>query len=449
MRNGVKQVAANVASRMNVVASSYQELFENMLKKYNVTSPNQLTPSQKIEFYNELDSSWNTKKEPGQDGMVKEEAGNIRYNKGEKVLVNKGPSWGNPQFHAGEITRVGKKVSVSINGETETFAPTNSGIGIIGRWNGDVSTDGVKQEDVHMYLDASCQYYGTPFGKHNDSPFFPSNRPDQTMHMGGEGEEDAPQVVDEKVKELEDKEVDNDGSTQTNDGMEKEESSVALNMTCPRCQLKQIWPSTGYCPSCAYFFGYPAANPEGYYTGGGDTLAALDSDNKMTYDITGYLMEAMRQSSYPMSLEQMQQAAQLFEATLKNSILNHASGGEQADGDDEFDINESFTKGLQIPMGVGQFNSPRAAGMGMPDGMRYQQQRPMSEWASVQEQMASVVTAMQDDSVPLMGRIMDATKMLESGYEYMTTEDYAEMQDAYGKLCAVKDRVELRKKVRQ
>lgn len=43
--------------------SSYQEFFNKMLKKYGVSSPDELEGDQKKKFFDEVDKGWKAKKE--------------------------------------------------------------------------------------------------------------------------------------------------------------------------------------------------------------------------------------------------------------------------------------------------------------------------------------------------------------------------------------------------
>ena len=43
--------------------SSYQEYFNKMLKKYGVSSPDELSDADKKKFFDEVDKGWKAKKE--------------------------------------------------------------------------------------------------------------------------------------------------------------------------------------------------------------------------------------------------------------------------------------------------------------------------------------------------------------------------------------------------
>ncbi|QJT71063.1 hypothetical protein GR11A_00025 [Vibrio phage vB_VcorM_GR11A] len=488
MGNIVKEVAARVASRLDMdvasveTAQSYQELFDSILKKYGVTSPNQLPESKKIQFFNEVDKSWNTDKEPGEDGpttaTTEETAGNVRYNKGEKVLVNKGKSWKKPSFVVGEVTRVGDKVALKYaDGKTESFKPTKSGIGIIGRWSGPMEDNVVPITAVHEYLDASCDYYGIPFGEKNDNPFFPSNRPHQTLQLGGEDnnsdvEQSGPKSDPDGDGDPCHKGYDQYGMKPGEDGKpvpncipdpsEKasEEASVSLRMECPDCGLKQKWPSTGYCPSCAHYFGWPHANPEGYYTGKNVSLSSAMSEMDERYkELTGTILGFLRgheTMSGQYSVEDLERAAKGFatsmivgdphsewlNAALKNSILNHQSSDMEVEGEAQFNPNVMLQ-----PMGKGQFfgYQPNQRAGGVNRQFLQQQQRPMKEWALSAAELEERVMAMMDDSVPLIARMQEKLVDMRRCQDVMTAEDYAGLQDAYGIINDVCQRALMRK----
>ena len=51
----------------------YQAFFDKKLKKYGVSSPEELSDDEKKKFYNEIDKEWNADHEDGKDGKVKKE----------------------------------------------------------------------------------------------------------------------------------------------------------------------------------------------------------------------------------------------------------------------------------------------------------------------------------------------------------------------------------------
>lgn len=249
----VKVAVANAAARLSETATkdhtkSFSEIFEELLDKYDVTSPLQLDDhADKQNFYRELEERTYGLSKDAQNlptTQSKETASTINYNKDELVLINEGKSWNNPVFKVGRVTRVGDNVCGCYpDGNKFSFKPTKSGVGIVGRWRGDF-TDTIEYSMLKDGLEESSPFYGKPFGS-GENPFFPTNRPNQTMEVSEEeSEDDLPQQEVSFV-------IDH--------------ASVMLELTCPRCSVKQVWASNGYCKSCGNFYGFPHANPAGYY----------------------------------------------------------------------------------------------------------------------------------------------------------------------------------------
>ena len=61
------------ASRKVVESSAeYKKFFDSVLKKFGVTSPEELSGEKKKEFFDYVDKNWNGEKESGKDGKVEE-----------------------------------------------------------------------------------------------------------------------------------------------------------------------------------------------------------------------------------------------------------------------------------------------------------------------------------------------------------------------------------------
>ncbi|WYW01779.1 hypothetical protein Voja6_00147 [Pseudomonas phage vB_PpuM-Voja-6] len=100
----------------------------------------------------------------------------VRYNKGERVLVNMGKSWANPEFYLGTVTRVAADMTSVVlddTGSVQSFRPTKSGVGIIGRARGNLKGTGeIELSLIPDILDEASPWYGRSYGNSEDSPFF-------------------------------------------------------------------------------------------------------------------------------------------------------------------------------------------------------------------------------------------------------------------------------------
>ncbi|WYW02733.1 hypothetical protein Peetri_00145 [Pseudomonas phage vB_PpuM-Peetri] len=100
----------------------------------------------------------------------------IRYNKGERVLVNMGKSWANPEFYLGTVSRVAADLTSVVmddTGSVQSFRPTKSGVGIVGRARGNLKGTGeIELALIPDILDEASPWYGRAYGNSEDSPFF-------------------------------------------------------------------------------------------------------------------------------------------------------------------------------------------------------------------------------------------------------------------------------------
>tara|TARA_B100000287_G_scaffold128881_1_gene120941 strand:- start:17453 stop:17731 length:279 start_codon:yes stop_codon:yes gene_type:complete len=53
-------------------SAEYKKFFDSVLKKFGVTSPDELSGEKKKEFYDYIDANWNADHEKGKDGKKEE-----------------------------------------------------------------------------------------------------------------------------------------------------------------------------------------------------------------------------------------------------------------------------------------------------------------------------------------------------------------------------------------
>ena len=53
-------------------SAEYKKFFDSVLKKFNVTSPEELDGEKKKEFFDYIDANWNGEDEKGKDGKKEE-----------------------------------------------------------------------------------------------------------------------------------------------------------------------------------------------------------------------------------------------------------------------------------------------------------------------------------------------------------------------------------------
>lgn len=109
-----------------------------------------------------------------------EEAKVVRYNKGERVIVNLGNSWSNPEFYSGSVDFQKGTSSTYValdTGERRSFLSNDSGVGIVGRMaSPDINKDVIPRERMSELLDQNSAWYGKNFGSKGESPFHPMNK---------------------------------------------------------------------------------------------------------------------------------------------------------------------------------------------------------------------------------------------------------------------------------
>jgi hypothetical protein len=65
------KLAERVLGRVAGRGKEYREYFEKKLKKWNVSSPSEISDDKKDEFFEEVDAGWNSEDESGTDGKKK------------------------------------------------------------------------------------------------------------------------------------------------------------------------------------------------------------------------------------------------------------------------------------------------------------------------------------------------------------------------------------------
>ena len=79
------------ASKKVVESSAeYKKFFDSALKKFGVTSPEELSGDKKKEFFDYIDANWNADHEKGKDGQA-EGYGKKKVNKEEKFPNQENP----------------------------------------------------------------------------------------------------------------------------------------------------------------------------------------------------------------------------------------------------------------------------------------------------------------------------------------------------------------------
>ena len=71
-------------------SAAYKKFFNDSLKKFGVTSPEELSAEKKKEFYNHIDANWNSDDEPGSDGKKDKPKKDVDEGKGMPPWLKKG-----------------------------------------------------------------------------------------------------------------------------------------------------------------------------------------------------------------------------------------------------------------------------------------------------------------------------------------------------------------------
>ena len=105
-------------------SAEYKKFFDSVLKKFNVTSPEELDGEKKKEFFDYIDANWNGEDEKGKDGKkeeTEEEAKKKSEVNEEIVLMDLKPS--NYTKLKKELEKIEKKVGFSTmeDGDTSLF----------------------------------------------------------------------------------------------------------------------------------------------------------------------------------------------------------------------------------------------------------------------------------------------------------------------------------------
>ena len=78
------------AKRIAEDSAAYKKFFNDSLKKFGVTSPEELSAEKKKEFYNHIDANWNSDDEPGSDGKKDKPKKDVDEGKGMPPWLKKG-----------------------------------------------------------------------------------------------------------------------------------------------------------------------------------------------------------------------------------------------------------------------------------------------------------------------------------------------------------------------
>ena len=105
-------------------SAEYKKFFDSVLKKFNVTSPEELDGEKKKEFFDYIDNNWNSDSEAGKDGKKEETEEEVKKKSEvneEIVLMDLKPS--NYTKLKKELEKIEKKVGFSTmeDGDTSLF----------------------------------------------------------------------------------------------------------------------------------------------------------------------------------------------------------------------------------------------------------------------------------------------------------------------------------------
>ena len=105
-------------------SAEYKKFFDSVLKKFNVTSPEELDGEKKKEFFDYIDANWNGESEKGKDGKKEETEEEVKKKSEvneEIVLMDLKPS--NYTKLKKELEKIEKKVGFSTmeDGDTSLF----------------------------------------------------------------------------------------------------------------------------------------------------------------------------------------------------------------------------------------------------------------------------------------------------------------------------------------
>ena len=105
-------------------SAEYKKFFDSVLKKFNVTSPEELDGEKKKEFFDYIDANWNGEDEKGKDGKKEETEEEVKKKSEvneEIVLMDLKPS--NYTKLKKELEKIERKVGFSTmeDGDTSWF----------------------------------------------------------------------------------------------------------------------------------------------------------------------------------------------------------------------------------------------------------------------------------------------------------------------------------------
>ena len=105
-------------------SAEYKKFFDSVLKKFNVTSPEELDGEKKKEFFDYIDANWNGEDEKGKDGKKEETEEEVKKKSEvheEIVLMDLKPS--NYTKLKKELEKIERKVGFSTmeDGDTSLF----------------------------------------------------------------------------------------------------------------------------------------------------------------------------------------------------------------------------------------------------------------------------------------------------------------------------------------
>ena len=78
-------ITEKVAMRVAGKGEKYRKYFEKKLKKWNVSSPDEIPDDKKDEFFEEVDSGWNAEDERGEDGKAASELMSLRDRRSRRI----------------------------------------------------------------------------------------------------------------------------------------------------------------------------------------------------------------------------------------------------------------------------------------------------------------------------------------------------------------------------
>lgn len=223
------------------MGAEYTDFFNSKLEKYGVSSPQELSEKDRKRFFSEVELEWDIENPLTDDGDEEDNvvlSSVIRYNPGQRVLVNKGADLENPEFHTGAITKAGRsKYVVALDsGDIVSYSADDTGTGILGLVNPNevhrMAVPNYKAASIVMYPVCHIPQYEKPknqlvyesmFGEDDSKP----NRVLKAYPMSVFNEQEQVQEPEAPVQE-EQPSADESGNYKVGDGKTPDPAPVSF-----------------------------------------------------------------------------------------------------------------------------------------------------------------------------------------------------------------------------